>query len=178
MAYTKTTWVEGVAPGISSANLNNLETQYDEAVAHMTGMYLHHRLTPSGYSSIGQGTWTFTGSFYYGLAGGTQAIKNEAASADADNISYKVFLPAGTYSLSLTVLKNSSFGVLDVDVDGVEVGSIDCYAAAATDGVLQVTGINVTLLTTKVIRFRVDGKHASSSDYNMRFWDVSIGRTA
>ncbi len=30
MAYTKTTWVEGSAPGISAANLNKLETQYDE----------------------------------------------------------------------------------------------------------------------------------------------------
>jgi len=30
MAYTKTTWVEGSAPGISAENLNKLETQYDE----------------------------------------------------------------------------------------------------------------------------------------------------
>lgn len=30
MAYTKTTWNEGAAPGISAANLNHLETQYDE----------------------------------------------------------------------------------------------------------------------------------------------------
>jgi len=33
MAYTKTTWVAGGAPGISAANLNNLETQYDDAMA-------------------------------------------------------------------------------------------------------------------------------------------------
>ena len=33
MAYVKTTWNAGVAPGISAANLNNLETQYDTAVA-------------------------------------------------------------------------------------------------------------------------------------------------
>ena len=33
MAYVKTTWVSGVAPPISAANLNNLETQYDEAIA-------------------------------------------------------------------------------------------------------------------------------------------------
>lgn len=32
MPYTKTTWVEGSAPGISAAELNRLETQYDEAV--------------------------------------------------------------------------------------------------------------------------------------------------
>lgn len=30
MAYSKTTWVAGGAPGISAANLNKLETQYDE----------------------------------------------------------------------------------------------------------------------------------------------------
>uniref|UniRef100_A0A6M3IYH6 Uncharacterized protein n=1 Tax=viral metagenome TaxID=1070528 RepID=A0A6M3IYH6_9ZZZZ len=33
MPYTKTTWVNGVAPPISAANLNKLETQYDEALA-------------------------------------------------------------------------------------------------------------------------------------------------
>jgi len=32
--YTKTTWNSGVAPGISAANLNNLETQYDDAVSY------------------------------------------------------------------------------------------------------------------------------------------------
>ena len=31
MAYAKTTWVNGGAPPISAANLNHLETQYDEA---------------------------------------------------------------------------------------------------------------------------------------------------
>lgn len=34
MGYTKTTWVTGTTP-ISAANLNNLETQYDEAVTAM-----------------------------------------------------------------------------------------------------------------------------------------------
>jgi hypothetical protein len=36
MAYSKTTWNAGVAPGISAANLNNLETQYDEVLAILT----------------------------------------------------------------------------------------------------------------------------------------------
>lgn len=35
MPYTKTTWVAGTAPGISAANLNHLETQYDEANADL-----------------------------------------------------------------------------------------------------------------------------------------------
>lgn len=35
MAYIKTTWVEGSAPGISAENLNHLETQYDEAKADL-----------------------------------------------------------------------------------------------------------------------------------------------
>ncbi len=36
MPYTKTTWVNGVAPPISAANLNHLETQYDEAATDLT----------------------------------------------------------------------------------------------------------------------------------------------
>ncbi len=33
MAYTKTVWVSGVAPPMSAANMNNLETQYESIVA-------------------------------------------------------------------------------------------------------------------------------------------------
>ena len=33
MPYTPTAWIEGLPPGISAANLNNLETQYDQAIA-------------------------------------------------------------------------------------------------------------------------------------------------
>ena len=36
MAYTKTTWVSGAAPGIDADELNNLETQYDEIQAILT----------------------------------------------------------------------------------------------------------------------------------------------
>jgi len=51
MPYTKTVWVNGGAPPISAANLNNLETQYDEAVAQipifteLTGTYTEKSIT-------------------------------------------------------------------------------------------------------------------------------------
>ena len=32
MAYTKTVWVASTAPGVSAANLNNLETQFDQCM--------------------------------------------------------------------------------------------------------------------------------------------------
>jgi microcystin-dependent protein len=32
MVYTKSTWISGGVPAISSVNLNNLETQYDSAI--------------------------------------------------------------------------------------------------------------------------------------------------
>lgn len=40
MSYTKTNWVDGQAPAINAANLNNLEKQYDEAVAWAKGFGL------------------------------------------------------------------------------------------------------------------------------------------
>lgn len=45
MAYSKTTWVTGTTP-ISAANLNNLETQYDEATAYADTLVAD--LIPSG----------------------------------------------------------------------------------------------------------------------------------
>ena len=49
MAYTKTTWVNGTTPAINKANLDNLETQCDEAVSIMGG-------DPSGRIMIWTGT--------------------------------------------------------------------------------------------------------------------------
>lgn len=39
MPYAKTNWNPGAAPGISAANLNNLETQYESAVADIVKDY-------------------------------------------------------------------------------------------------------------------------------------------
>ena len=43
MGYTKTQWNEGAAPGISAANLNHLETQYDEAMTETDSKILTHK---------------------------------------------------------------------------------------------------------------------------------------
>lgn len=49
MPYIKTTWNEGAAPGISAANLNNLETQYDAAVAELDARI--QKLSEQAYKS-------------------------------------------------------------------------------------------------------------------------------
>lgn len=57
MAYTKTVWVNSTAPGISSTNLNNLETQYDESVSYYQAQIsTSYGLAPSSVGAIGTST--------------------------------------------------------------------------------------------------------------------------
>lgn len=48
MAYNKTIWIEGGPPGITAANLNKLETQYDEALAWIISKGIGGNMTPLG----------------------------------------------------------------------------------------------------------------------------------
>ena len=56
MPYTPTTWVEGAAPGISAINLNNLETQYDQAVAD-AALAIRRKIVPPTVRWSAPGWW-------------------------------------------------------------------------------------------------------------------------
>lgn len=115
MAYTKTAWVDGQAPAISAANLNKLETQYDEAVATATiaadsasslaSKAKPYRAAPqlatitnwqpgNGWSA-NVGTWTFDTSDF---AIGAQSVKVTASTSGSTAPSYRK-LAAGPYNL-------------------------------------------------------------------------------
>lgn len=51
MAYTKTIWTE--ATGITTARLNNLETQYDEAIAEAASMVNNAKPVIGSYTGTG-----------------------------------------------------------------------------------------------------------------------------
>ena len=68
MPYTKTTWVNGGAPPISQANLNNLETQYDEAIADLARKLkpaLVRWVIPGWYNNNGVATLVTANRIYY-----------------------------------------------------------------------------------------------------------------
>ena len=135
----------------------------------------HIIILPLDYSVIGQGTWVLSGSadryFYFSFL--------NTSNADGDNLSYNAYLTKGTYSLILVADKYYSRGIVDIDIDGVEVASFDCYNASALNNVRFIE-TNIVILSNglKTIKLRIDGKNASSSDYYFEFGYLALFRTA
>lgn len=136
----------------------------------------HITILPSSYNAIGQGTWAYvlTATEFLGGIWG-----NSGTHADGDNISYKVYLAAGTYTLGMLCLKTSDRGIADFDIDAGEVASFDLYDAGAlrNQWVTQAS-ISVTTAGLKTLKLRIDGKNGSSSDHVVAFQYIALWRTA
>jgi len=133
----------------------------------------HITLFLYNYNSIGQGTWIIlpdANQFLYG------SIYNSSIS-DGDNISLKVYLAAGTYTLRILWIKFSVAGKLDIDIDDVEVASLDWYAAVtAYNSFLTQTGIVIATSGIKTIKFRAHG--STGGGYYVGATTVALWRTA
>jgi hypothetical protein len=134
----------------------------------------HITILPLSYVSIGQGDWTISNhdSSYY------RSYLSQATPANFDNISYNAYLAAGTYSFLLYYHKNTTGGIMDIDIDAIEVGSIDQYSSSLIWNARSlITGINIATAGLKEIKLRMDGKHASSSDYKGWCTYLALWRT-
>ena len=124
-------------------------------------------------SAVGQGTWqVVVQSELY-----RRAFMN-TSHANGDEFDVTIFCPAGTYTMNFNFSRRDSRGIIDVDFDGIEVGSADGYNATYDIyNLIEITGI-VLSEGEHVITFRVDGKNASSVGYYTAFNGVSLTRTA
>ncbi len=130
-------------------------------------------LCPS-YDSIGAGTWVLSASGLYVIG----TIYN-STNANLDNISYKAYLQAGTYTLCFFYVKGTVMAIVDIDIDAAEVGSVDCYRSLVLyNQTYKVTGITIPTSGLKTIKIRTHGKHASSGAYRAQFSYVALWRTA
>ena len=126
--------------------------------------------------SVGQGTWVlsrnenYTGDWYY----------RNSTEADGDNITFKVALQRGTYTLRIYVAKNSGACILDVDLGGTEIASEDLYTGAGTDYdyIMEQTSITVSASGVKDLKLRADGKNGASANYGINFVKIELIRTA
>ena len=135
---------------------------------------LHFSMLTVAPSATGAGTWTrvVSGSYLYNSYFG-----NDTTHADGDNISVNIWAPAGIYTLRMNASKNTNRGIVDVDVDVVEVGTADLYAAGVDYlNMVEITGITLSA-GFHTLRIRIDGKHASSSNYYLHISSISLLRT-
>lgn len=124
--------------------------------------------------AIGQGTWPigkndgflYNGNFFNLVA------------SDGDNFTCDFYSAAGTYKLRFNAPKNNNYGKIDIDIDGVEKGSFDLYAASLDAvNIAEIMGI-VLKAGKHQLKVRVDGKNASSSGYQVSLSGFSLTKTS
>lgn len=135
----------------------------------------HITILPLSYEAIGAGTWVVTEPVAGELVG---SLHNDPKN-DLDNLSYEVYLAAGTYTILLVAQKDTLSGIVDIDIEGVEVASFDTYAAVLEKSVLfEDAGNVIATAGIKTITLRLDGKNGASGSFELQFNYLVLWRTA
>lgn len=157
---------------IAAGNVTNAKLGTDIAIGGIQRIYCLF------YSAIGQGTWT--GSAPNSTHYGNYVWTNQSAHADGDNVSYKVYFPAGTYKVWLYANKDSIDGILKVEIAGSDVATFDLYAASSSiNNQFSQGSIAITTTGLKTVKLKIDGKNASSGGHRVEMGGmVFFERTA
>lgn len=145
---------------------------------HLASYDWFKRIPGYAYSSVVAGTWARLGTAGTGgigsvALGGSNGAQNE-------EVQYKVVLQAGTYSLYLYADKDINRGIYTISIDGGSVGTADGYAGTRVAGEIFTISTTITIATSKQITVNVKmaTKHASSSAYYARLYELLFVRTA
>lgn len=135
----------------------------------------HITVNPLSYDSIGQGTWVLISE---ANCWGRHPLWN-SSHTDGDELSYKVSLVKGTYTVFLLAKTHTYNGILDIYIDAAEVASFDLYGNPSVNNVIYTDPNNVIASGgLKTLKLKVDGKHASSTDYYVILQSIVLWRTA
>jgi len=97
---------------------------------------------------------------------------------DGDNFTVNFRCMAGTWTLRFNAHQNSDLAIVDVDMDTVEIGSFDNYAAAPSGlTIREIAGLALTG-AEHALRFRVDGRNAASVGWLFYTHGIYLQRTA
>jgi len=123
--------------------------------------------------AVGQGTWTQTQANTHIYAGYFQN-----GGVNGDNFSCNFRCPAGTYTLRFNASKYTNRGVVDIYMDAGEEGSFDLYAGSLDEtNIEEIAGLVLTA-GEHILKFQLDGQHASSSGYYFAASGIWLQRTA
>lgn len=143
-------------------------------MSHLASDEGHITIFPSAYDSIGQGSWT-----WYLFAGQVlNASFYNSSSLNGDEISYKVNLSSGIYTLNILATIGIGRGIMKCYIDDVEIASFDNYNPTYVYNVTkQQTGIVITTNGLKTLKLQVVGKNPLSTHYQMAIQNISLWRT-
>lgn len=106
-----------------------------------------------------------------------EMVRRASSAAQNDEVTYDFYADAGTYDLVVFHRRASNGGIFTVQIDGVTVGTVDNYAAAAASVRSVITGVVVTT-GVHTLRLVMTTKNASSSAYLGQFGKVGLIKTA
>lgn len=128
------------------------------------------------YNSIGAGTWAFTNTTTHYNNG---SFGNGATHSNGDNVTYNVYLTAGTYSLRMIAKKLSGGGICKVYLNAENIAIFDTYNSGDLDNqIFSQTGIAITANGIYSLKLNLEGKNASSSNYYLFANGLALWRTA
>lgn len=111
-------------------------------------------------------------SMYYNAAWYSTGAQNA-------EISWPVVLAAGTWSFALVYDQGTDRGVISVQLDSVEKGTIDgYYGSTAYNSLTVLTGIAVSTTEKKTLKLKMTTKNGSSSSYVGSISHIRLIRTA
>jgi len=111
----------------------------------------HITIFPWFYSAIIQGTWVFSVDsnqiFYY--------YYYNSSNAQNDQLDFKVYLAAGTYTFKLLHVKDATFAIATLLINGVSKGTIDFVAGGWTyNQISSITNISITTSGIKTVSIK------------------------
>ncbi|CAG0996891.1 hypothetical protein METP3_03024 [Methanosarcinales archaeon] len=102
-----------------------------------------------------------------------------STTADLDEFKISgLVLNAGTYVIKVVCVKNADGGILEVLHGTTSLGTYDQYNAGTSYNQIASFTYSPTTRVSADLRFRCNGKHASSSDYVIRTSRIQIMKTA
>lgn len=93
-------------------------------------------------------------------------------------ISWPVVLSAGTWQLNIVYSKDTDKGIISVQIDGVEKGTIDGYAGSATPNQIDTSVSFAATAGKHTLMLKMPSKNGSSSSYYGMIQHVRLIRTA
>lgn len=140
------------------------------------GWLIHLDARLGGDAHVNWNTPQAFGSGAYPIAGYLYSSGAQNAEVTFNNVA----LSAGTWKVLLGLLGDNSSGIVSVQFDGVEKGTVDTYTTAAPFGFVlgSVTGIAVAASARIALKLKMATKNGSSAGYAGRVAAVELRRTA
>lgn len=129
---------------------------------------------PYLYNAVIQGIWAIAinAAYYMNFNWSNTSFTN------GDEINYIAFLDPGIYTVEVMHQTATNGGIVDIDIGGVAVGSLDMYANPGAANVrVTYTGINIIKGGAQLITLKLNGKNALSTSWICRFNLMTITRT-